>query len=148
MSRWTRRKFLKTGLAATAGAAAAGKAALPLSGATSLDSATGARSSISAVSELHDSQSSSSYSVSLRARQLLDFGWRFHFGHADDPAKDFGFGAQNREATFAKSGAFPPVTRATFDDSEWRTINLPHDWAVELPFEKRPAGVGRDGKPT
>ncbi|HEY4839808.1 MAG TPA: beta-galactosidase GalA [Candidatus Acidoferrales bacterium] len=148
MSRWTRRKFLKTGLAATAGAAAAGKAALPLSGATSLDSATGARSSISAVSELHDSQSSSSYSVSLRARQLLDFGWRFHFGHADDPAKDFGFGAQNREATFAKSGAFPPVTRANFDDSEWRTINLPHDWAVELPFEKGPAVLDRDGKPT
>src|SRR5205085_9445311 len=26
-----------------------------------------------------------------RERLLLDFGWRFHFGHAHDPAKDFGF---------------------------------------------------------
>ncbi len=81
-------------------------------------------------------------------RHLLDFGWRFHFGHADDPAKDFGFGAQNREATFAKSGAFPPVTRANFDDSQWRAVDLPHDWAVELPFEKGPAVLDRDGKPT
>src|SRR5215472_15790810 len=27
-----------------------------------------------------------------RERLLLDFGWRFHFGHADDPSKDFGYG--------------------------------------------------------
>ncbi len=79
---------------------------------------------------------------------LLDFGWRFQFGHADDPAKDFGYGAQNREATFAKSGSFPPVTRVNFDDSQWRSVDLPHDWAVELPFEKGPAVLDRDGKPT
>ena len=24
--------------------------------------------------------------------------------------------------------------KAKFDDSKWRTLNLPHDWAVELPF--------------
>ena len=28
-----------------------------------------------------------------RERLLLDFGWSFHFGHADDPAKDFGYGS-------------------------------------------------------
>jgi beta-galactosidase len=27
-----------------------------------------------------------------RERLLLDFGWRFHFGNANDAAKDFGFG--------------------------------------------------------
>ncbi len=138
MSRWTRRKFLKTGLAATAGAAAAGKAALPLSGATMTDSA----------AQTTNVQLPP-YTVTIlpTSRQILDFGWRFHFGHSDDPAKDFGFGAQNREATFAKSGAFPPVTRANFDDSQWRAIDLPHDWAVELPFEKGPAVLDRDGKP-
>jgi beta-galactosidase len=31
-----------------------------------------------------------------RERLLLDFGWRFHFGNANDSAKDFGFGADNR----------------------------------------------------
>ena len=142
MSRWTRRKFLKTGLAATAGAAAAGNAALPLSGVTKTDAPTETTN----VQQVQNAQST--VTILPTSRQLLDFGWRFHFGHADDPAKDFGFGAQNREATFAKSGAFPPVTRANFDDSEWRAINLPHDWAVELPFEKGPAVLDRDGKPT
>jgi beta-galactosidase len=142
MLSWTRRKFLKTGLAATAGAAAAGNAALPLSGATQTDDAAEAKY-VQRVQVPPDT-----VTILPTSRQLLDFGWRFHFGHADDPAKDFGFGAQNREATFAKSGAFPPVTRANFDDSEWRSINLPHDWAVELPFEKGPAVLDRDGKPT
>ena len=35
----------------------------------------------------------------LRERLLLDFDWRFHFGHANDPAKDFGFSnGRSREA--------------------------------------------------
>jgi beta-galactosidase len=142
MSRWTRRKFLKTGLAATAGAAAVGNAALPLPGATQPD--------VAGESANEQRILNTEYTVINlpTSRLLLDFGWRFHFGHADDPAKDFGFGAQNREATFAKSGAFPPITRANFDDSEWRSVDLPHDWAVELPFEKGPVVLDRDGKPT
>jgi beta-galactosidase len=136
MLRWTRRKFLKTGLAATAGAAAA-NAAPSLTGVTKAEEPANVRSEVP--TQVVEYQTS---------RQTLDFGWRFHFGHADDPAKDFGFGAQNREATFAKSGAFPPVTRANFDDSQWRAIDLPHDWAVELPFEKGPAVLDKDGKPT
>ena len=142
MSRWTRRKFLKTGLAATAGAAAA-KAALPLSGAAKNEAATTGESA--ALLPLNPQKI---IAIGGPPPLLLDFGWRFHFGHADDPAKDFGFGAQNREATFAKSGAFPPVTRASFDDSQWRALDLPHDWAVELPFEKGRAVLDRDGKPT
>jgi beta-galactosidase len=148
MSRWTRRKFLKTGLAATAGAAAA-KAALSLSGAPQQESAADVtNASVQAVAPSTAGARGQTVFILPSSRELLDFGWRFHFGHADDPAKDFGFGAQNREATFAKSGAFPPVTRANFDDSEWRTVDLPHDWAVELPFEKGPAALDRDGKPT
>ncbi len=147
MSRWTRRKFLKTGLAATAGAAAAGKAALPLSAAAEPNRVASAE--IVNLPEIASQNSGVTGGiVRPRVRELLDFGWRFHFGHADDPAKDFGFGSQNREATFAKSGAFPPVTRANFDDSQWQIIDLPHDWAVELPFEKGPAVLDRDGKPT
>jgi beta-galactosidase len=144
MSRWTRRKFLKTGLAATAGAAAAGKAVLPLSGASKVESS----EAIGIAANASQDPGVAGGISGPRDRLLLDFGWRFHFGNADDPSKDFGFGAQNREATFAKSGAFPPVTRANFDDNEWRSINLPHDWAVELPFEKGPPVLDRDGKPT
>lgn len=68
-----------------------------------------------------------------RERLLLDFGWRFHLGHADDPAQDFGFG--NGGGTFAKSGNTVPAARPNFDDSGWRKLDLPHDWAIELPFE-------------
>ncbi len=73
-----------------------------------------------------------------RERLLLDFGWRFHFGNADDAAKDFGFGS-GRAGNFQKTGNFLPAGAIAFDDSDWRSVDLPHDWAVELPFEKDPA---------
>jgi beta-galactosidase len=70
---------------------------------------------------------------SPRERLLLDFGWRFHLGHASDPARDFGYG---RGAEFSKSGGLFAPSRENFDDSQWQAVGLPHDWAVELPFEK------------
>ncbi|MGD0191774.1 MAG: beta-galactosidase GalA [Rhizomicrobium sp.] len=81
----------------------------------------------------------------LRERLLLDFGWKFHFGHAGDPIKDFGFG-QNLN-TFAKAGAnVATAARPEFDDSDWQAISLPHDWAVELPYvaSTHPPGDGDD----
>jgi len=69
--------------------------------------------------------------VTPRERFLMDFGWKFSFGHASDPARDFGFGKD--QGDFAKSGEFKFSTEK-FDDANWRSLNLPHDWAVELPF--------------
>src|SRR5690349_13286485 len=69
-----------------------------------------------------------------RERLLLDFGWRFHFGHASDPDKDFGF-----TGNFQKTGNFVPAGALAFDDNEWRELDLPHDWAIELPFQNDPA---------
>jgi beta-galactosidase len=66
-----------------------------------------------------------------RERLLFDFGWKFQFGNADDPARDLGFG-KNLES-FAKTGDFD-FAKVGFDDSKWRSLNLPHDWGVELPF--------------
>ena len=37
------------------------------------------------------------------------------------------------QGDFAKSGEFEFAT-GKFDDSKWRALDLPHDWAVELPF--------------
>ncbi len=77
-----------------------------------------------------------------RERSSLDFGWRFALGHASDPAKDFGFGANQR--TYAKAGASAPswwvaaAAQKDFDDSAWKPVTLPHDWAVELPFANNP----------
>jgi beta-galactosidase len=66
-----------------------------------------------------------------REQLLFDFGWKFTFGNGVDPAKDLGFGYG--QGDFAKTGDFK-FAKAKFDDSKWRTLNLPHDWAVELPF--------------
>lgn len=72
-----------------------------------------------------------------RERLLLDFGWRFHFGNADDQAKDFGFGSAHA-GNFQKTGNFMPAGSMAFDDSDWKPVDLPHDWAVELPFQNDP----------
>jgi beta-galactosidase len=84
---------------------------------------------------------------SPRERLSLDFGWRFHLGHADNADKDFGLGARRRESQFAKSGNFLPVTRLNFDDSSWTSIDLPHDWAVGLPFKEAPMLHHHGAKP-
>ena len=66
-----------------------------------------------------------------RERLLFDFGWKFFQGNGSDPLRDLGFGMG--QGDFAKSGEFWFATQK-FDDSDWRALNLPHDWAVELPF--------------
>ncbi len=69
--------------------------------------------------------------VAPREHLLFDFGWKFFQGHASDPLRDLGFGMG--QGDFAKSGELWFATQK-FDDSKWRSLNLPHDWAVELPF--------------
>ena len=72
-----------------------------------------------------------------RERLLFDFRWRFHLGHADDPGKDFGFGTRQR--TYAKAGTdTADAAQLDFDDRDWEAIDLPHDWAVTLPFVSNP----------
>ena len=66
-----------------------------------------------------------------REQLLFDFGWKFTFGNGSDPARDLGFGMG--QGDFAKTGDFK-FAKGGFDDSKWRALKLPHDWAVELPF--------------
>ena len=67
---------------------------------------------------------------SPRERLLLDSGWKFHLGN------DWGIG-QN----LAKAGTGSGPAGIWFGDASWRTVNLPHDWAVELPFDKTADGA-------
>ena len=69
--------------------------------------------------------------LSPREKLLFDFGWKFQFGNSVDPTKDLGFGVG--QGDFAKTGDFD-FAKVKFDDSKWRDLDLPHDWAVELPF--------------
>jgi len=65
-----------------------------------------------------------------RERQLLDFGWRFHLGN------EWGI-AQN----LAKAGTGYGPASVVFSDASWRRVDLPHDWAVELPFDSKADGA-------
>jgi beta-galactosidase len=83
-------------------------------------------------------------SVTPRERWLLDFGWKFFQGSGVDPLHDLGFGSG--QGDFAKSGDFG-FAKEKFDDSKWCSLNLPHDWAVELPFVHDESLQGHGYKP-
>ncbi len=71
-------------------------------------------------------------SNSQRQRISFDDNWKFHFGHAANPEKDFNYSIAT---IFSKSGgAYGTAIDPRFKDSAWRSLSLPHDWAVELPF--------------
>ena len=92
--------------------------------------------------------------ASPRERLLFDQSWRFHLGDSPDAGQTFDFSERsdltkirgneldlNRKVE--ESRVNPVATnlgrdiswvQADFNDSDWRTLNLPHDWFVELPF--------------
>ena len=73
---------------------------------------------------------------SPRERLLMDTNWRFALGHATDVTKDFDH-ATGQFSYLAKTGFGLGASVPEFDDSGWRKLDLPHDWAVELPFRSR-----------
>jgi len=116
MTSFTRRDLLRSGLALSVSTLAAGSV-----GRT--------RALLAAYPDAVSAEAMSA--VAPREHLLFDFGWKFFQGHASDPLRDLGFGMG--QGDFAKSGELWFSTQK-FDDSKWRTLNLPHDWAVELPF--------------
>ena len=70
-----------------------------------------------------------------RERIPFDNDWQFAFGDASSPAKDFGCGTEyfnylTKAASIHNEGPYSPK----FDASGWKTVDLPHDWVVDLPF--------------
>jgi beta-galactosidase len=81
-------------------------------------------------------KSSSTFSQSRKTTNL-DRDWTFHLGNAANPSKDFNYGIAN---LFSKTGkAEGTAIEEKFNDNDWQKINLPHDWAVNLPFVKSPS---------
>ena len=65
----------------------------------------------------------------------LDRGWKFAFGNAADPAKDFGCGTEYfNYLTKANSIHNTGPYGMKFDDSGWEPVDVPHDFVVRLPF--------------
>jgi len=71
-----------------------------------------------------------------REKVSIDFDWRFAFGHPYDTNKDFTNGT-GYFSYFAKAGYGDGAASKNFDDRAWRNLDLPHDWAVELPFDSK-----------
>ena len=65
-------------------------------------------------------------------RLLMDAGWKFHLGNDWGP----GYG-------LAKAGTGYGPGSPTYSDASWRAVDLPHDWAIELPFD--PTADGSHG---
>ena len=63
--------------------------------------------------------------ASPREHLSLDAGWKFHLGD-DWP------GALHLD----KAGSSTGPASDKFSDQSWRVLDLPHDWAIELPFDK------------
>ncbi|SEN45464.1 beta-galactosidase [bacterium A37T11] len=65
------------------------------------------------------------------SRLSFDKGWRFHQGDITFPeVKGHGMSYMNAKAGTSWGAAAPD-----FDDTNWRLLDLPHDWAVESPFD-------------
>lgn len=71
--------------------------------------------------------------VQTQERLSLDPGWRFNLGDIPFPV------IQGHDATYnnAKAGKAWGAAAPEFDDSKWRSVNLPHDWVVEGPFDPK-----------
>ena len=73
--------------------------------------------------------------TSVRQTIRLDEGWKFAFGHAADPQKDFGCGTEyfnylTKANSIHNEGPYSPK----FDDRDWQEVRVPHDWVTTLPY--------------
>ena len=71
----------------------------------------------------------------VRETIRLDDGWKFAFGNAADPKKDFGCGTEYfNYLTKANSIHNEGPYVANFNDSTWQEVRVPHDWVTILPY--------------
>ena len=65
-------------------------------------------------------------------RLSFDQGWLFHQGDIPFPE------VKGHQASYlgAKAGEASGAAAQAFDDTGWREVNLPHDWASESPIDK------------
>jgi len=62
--------------------------------------------------------------ASPREHLSLDAGWKFHLGDDWPDA-----------LRLDKAGSSGGPASEKFNDTAWRSLDLPHDWAIELPFD-------------
>ena len=128
MGKWTRRDLVKAGLAASAGVMTGSELTRSREPAAAATDACARRRAAAGWNAPN----------SLRERLSLDYGWRFALGNANDPDKDFGFGKLRGEGRLPRPASADGPAAPRFNDPAWRKIDLPHDWAIDLPFVNNP----------
>ncbi|MFT3829987.1 MAG: beta-galactosidase GalB [Opitutaceae bacterium] len=96
-----------------------------------------------------------------RERLSLNAGWRFHTGDPQWVASELdyptvrtwllpssapllGAGTPKPARPSGNLGSGISCVQPDYDDSAWRTLDLPHDWAIEGPFQQElPADTGK-----
>ncbi len=72
-----------------------------------------------------------------REKIRMDEGWRFAFGHANDPQKDYGCGTEYfNYLTKANSIHNEGPYATNFNDSSWQQVRIPHDFVTTLPYAR------------
>ena len=131
MKRLTRRDLLKTSLLAPAVVAAAHE--VVANGRVKIDAAGEAGAPPAVPTPEAPGPGAGTGTSPLGFRLALS-----HSGMPMIPPRTSVSGAEG-PATFRRRGiSFRPAALA-FDDNDWRPVDLPHDWAVELPFKNDPA---------
>ena len=82
------------------------------------------------------------YTVSAQRQRIkFDDDWKFAFGNASSPEKDFGCGTEyfnylTKAASVHNKGPYSMDFEPSSWDAEWKDVTLPHDWVVGLPYSK------------
>ena len=90
-------------------------------------------SAIVLLAQNNSPQSTASLEAPVRERLLLDREWLFHEGDVPFPV----ISGHEQSYANAKAGSSWGAAAPDFDDSSWKRVDLPHDWAVEQPFDPR-----------
>lgn len=61
----------------------------------------------------------------------LDKAWKFHLGDIPFPV----IKGHNETYASTKAGRATGAAAPSYDDKNWREVDLPHDWAVEMPYD-------------
>jgi beta-galactosidase len=107
----------RTGGAGTAGAATGGQAGGGAGGTTGAGGGSGGQGGGTST----PSTFRNTYDGARDTTVSFDLGWKFHLGDVS--------GAQG----------------ATFDDSSWTALDVPHDWSISLPFNQSSAATYEGG---
>lgn len=87
------------------------------------------RPEITSVNDAKPADSKPTEAETIEAKEMVLKPWIMPSGNdfINDPAKKF-------ERPVGNPGADFPFVQGDFDDSNWQSVNLPHDWAIAGPF--------------